>query len=106
MMRAYAETDGCRRRLLLEYFGEPLGDGPCGACDNDLAGEPEDEPPDDLPPWLAPGREVDHPEFGRGVVRGADGGELLVAFDDHGLRTLSLDLVAAGGLLAPAPGSR
>ncbi|MFP5312922.1 MAG: RecQ family zinc-binding domain-containing protein, partial [Actinomycetes bacterium] len=32
MMRAYAETDGCRRQFLLGYFGEHLPE-PCGNCD-------------------------------------------------------------------------
>jgi len=34
-MIAYAEANGCRRQLLLEYFGEPLAE-PCGNCDNCL----------------------------------------------------------------------
>ena len=29
---AYCETTGCRRKLLLNYFGEPVGE--CGNCDN------------------------------------------------------------------------
>ena len=33
-MRAYAETDGCRRAFILSHFGEPF-EGPCGRCDND-----------------------------------------------------------------------
>ena len=37
MMRAYADTTDCRRRLLLGYFGEQLPD-PCGNCDNCDAG--------------------------------------------------------------------
>jgi ATP-dependent DNA helicase RecQ len=32
-MRAYAETNGCRRQFLLRYFGE-AHEGSCGACDN------------------------------------------------------------------------
>ncbi|MGH3377359.1 MAG: RecQ family ATP-dependent DNA helicase, partial [Actinoallomurus sp.] len=36
MMRGYAETTGCRRRYLLEYFGEPYPGG-CGNCGNCVA---------------------------------------------------------------------
>jgi len=32
----YSETTGCRRRDLLEYFGEPFDGSGCGACDNCL----------------------------------------------------------------------
>jgi len=30
---AYASTDVCRRHFLLGYFGEPVKEGHCGACD-------------------------------------------------------------------------
>ena len=35
-MAEYAETSGCRRALILRYFGETLPHGPdgCGGCDN------------------------------------------------------------------------
>jgi hypothetical protein len=33
-VRRYAVARGCRRRVLLEYFGERLGGGPCGGCDH------------------------------------------------------------------------
>ena len=33
---AYAESNSCRRKLLLSYFGEDYGVGNCGACDNCL----------------------------------------------------------------------
>ncbi len=38
MMRAYAETDDCRRAFILSYFGEPF-EPPCGHCDNCEAGQ-------------------------------------------------------------------
>ncbi|OGL94791.1 ATP-dependent DNA helicase RecQ [Candidatus Uhrbacteria bacterium RIFOXYB12_FULL_58_10] len=34
---AYGETDQCRRKFLLEYFGEPWDDERCGSCDNCVA---------------------------------------------------------------------
>ena len=40
MMRAYAETDDCRRAFILSYFGEPF-EPPCGFCDNCEAGRVE-----------------------------------------------------------------
>src|SRR5215210_7711220 len=47
MMRAYAETDGCRRAFVLSYFGEPF-EAPCGNCDNCVAGHAA-AAPDDVP---------------------------------------------------------
>jgi ATP-dependent DNA helicase RecQ len=40
----YVETDVCRRRVLLDYFGERYGQETCGMCDNCLEAkkEPED----------------------------------------------------------------
>ncbi|MDE1170228.1 MAG: DNA helicase RecQ [Verrucomicrobium sp.] len=35
-MLHYAEASGCRRAALLEYFGEAVEPGGCGACDNCL----------------------------------------------------------------------
>ncbi|MCG6972570.1 MAG: DNA helicase RecQ [Desulfobacterales bacterium] len=40
----YVETDVCRRRVMLDYFGERYGQETCGMCDNCLATKsaPED----------------------------------------------------------------
>src|SRR6202049_4713084 len=38
MMLQYAETTGCRRRFILNYFGEDYAAETCGACDNCLQG--------------------------------------------------------------------
>ena len=37
---AYAESNQCRRKLLLNYFGEDYGHPSCGACDNCLHPRP------------------------------------------------------------------
>ncbi|MDR1283357.1 MAG: DNA helicase RecQ [Opitutaceae bacterium] len=36
LMSRYAEDTACRRRALLDYFGEAFASGNCGACDNCL----------------------------------------------------------------------
>ena len=38
-MLAYVETDACRRRPLLGYFGEEVAADTCGRCDNCLSGD-------------------------------------------------------------------
>jgi ATP-dependent DNA helicase RecQ len=40
-MRDYAESDRCRRSLILEHFGEAHDDKNCGSCDNCLSGPRE-----------------------------------------------------------------
>jgi len=44
-MRDYAETGGCRRKMLLQYLGDDF-EGPCGRCDNCEAasGQPAEDP--------------------------------------------------------------
>ena len=97
MMRAYAETDRCRMQHLLAYFGEQMSEV-CGRCDTCEAGtaqqtEPAGETPYDV------GADVVHQAFGPGAVVDVDGDTLTVLFDEVGYRTLSLDAVAARGLL-------
>jgi ATP-dependent DNA helicase RecQ len=95
MMRAYAETDGCRRGFLLGYFGEPF-EPPCGRCDNCEAGKVE-ATPRDVP--FALGARVAHRDWGEGVVQHYDGDAMTVLFDEVGYKTLALEVVLERGLL-------
>ena len=97
MMRAYAETDGCRRQLLLAYFGETL-DEPCGNCDTCNAGTAQEQADADDSPFPVQSR-VTHATWGSGLVMRYEGDRIVVLFEEVGYRTLSLEAVAARGLL-------
>jgi ATP-dependent DNA helicase RecQ len=100
MMRAYAETDGCRREFVLSYFGEPF-DAPCGNCDNCIAGRSAaSAPPAEAP--FAIGSRVAHGEWGEGVVQRYDDDAVVVLFDEVGYRTLALAVVLERSLLRTA----
>ncbi|MGZ6793799.1 MAG: helicase-related protein, partial [Mycobacteriales bacterium] len=97
MVRAYAETQGCRRQLLLGYFGERL-DELCGNCDTCLSGTARPAPDQDDSPYPLEST-VRHAGWGRGRVMRFEEGRVVVLFEQEGYRTLSLDAVLAGGLL-------
>jgi len=102
MMRAYAETDDCRRAFLLSYFGEPF-EPPCGRCDacdsgrGEAGGVVADGP-------FTVGARVAHPEWGSGTVQRAEDEMLTVVFDSVGYKTLALEVVEEKGLLEPDGG--
>ncbi|HEX3622399.1 MAG TPA: ATP-dependent DNA helicase RecQ [Acidimicrobiales bacterium] len=99
MMRAYAEARGCRRQVLVGYFGEPF-DPPCANCDRCQAGGDATGGPSGDEPFPVHSR-VTHTAWGGGEVMGYDGDALTVFFDAVGYKTLALELVEAGGLLTP-----
>jgi ATP-dependent DNA helicase RecQ len=99
MMRAYAETDDCRREFLLNYFGEPF-DPPCGNCDNCARGAARGQP-DAGSPWRE-GARVAHRSWGEGLVMRLDGDKVVVLFDRVGYKILSLEAVRNRGLLRSA----
>ena len=99
MIRGYAELQDCRRKYLLNYFGEELNE-PCGFCDNCDAG---------LSASVEAGAEgkpfplnshVKHTAWGEGVVMRYEGEKMVVLFEEVGYKTLSIDIVKERGLLA------
>jgi ATP-dependent DNA helicase RecQ len=97
MMQRYLETDQCRWRTILGYFGQP-SDENCGHCDNCARGVPEADAGEDA--LLFPmGTRVSHTHFGTGEVVAYEDDTVTVLFDDAGYRSLSVELVRDGNLL-------
>jgi ATP-dependent DNA helicase RecQ len=108
MMQRYLDTDRCRWRTILGYFGQPTDEN-CGHCDNCDPGPVADgvveSVADEEQPFPQPfplGAQVIHATFGTGDVVAYDGDTMTVLFDEAGYRSLSVELVRAGNLLESA----
>lgn len=79
MVRTYAETTDCRRRVLLELLGEEHREA-CGACDNCDAGTSRDV----AEARVRVGQPVAHTAWGPGTVSLVEPGRVTVLFAERG----------------------
>jgi ATP-dependent DNA helicase RecQ len=103
MMRGYAELCECRRRYILNYFGDEQETEQCGLCDNDVSNRAmgrvvihQDQPSDDTMLAESPfpmGSHVVHETLGEGVVQRTTADSVTVLFDDAGYKTLAVEVV-------------
>jgi ATP-dependent DNA helicase RecQ len=104
MMRGYAELVDCRRRYILNYFGEEYPRERCDLCDLCLARPraPDGAMPAGPPSPFAVGEQVRHPGWGDGIVQRTSADTVTVLFERVGYKTLDLELIQAQALLARA----
>lgn len=109
MVRAYAQTNGCRRQFLLQYFGEYDTPDFCGMCDRCVPRTTAPArvvatpvPDSALESPFRPGDAVEHATWGQGIVQHVAEDSLTALFDAAGYRTLDLRTVLERNLLRPA----
>jgi len=98
IMRDYAETGDCRRRYLLNYFGEKLPE-PCGYCDNCEAGVVEQQQRVDATLPFAPKSRVVHRKYGEGIVMRYEQDKIVILFETAGEKELVTTFVVEKKLL-------
>ncbi|HEX8521663.1 MAG TPA: RecQ family ATP-dependent DNA helicase [Tepidisphaeraceae bacterium] len=100
LMKDYAETKDCRRRYILNYFGEPHPE-PCGFCDNCDAGisQKEQAKEEDAGLPFALKSRVAHKKFGEGTIMRYEKEKVVILFDTEGEKALVTDVVVNNELL-------
>lgn len=97
MMLQYCETRSCRRKFILNYFGEEYDLPNCGACDNCRAALAKGDSVTVLEPdagIFRIGDVVYHRKFGQGTVERAERDLVTVLFPSHGYKTLLVSAVS------------
>jgi ATP-dependent DNA helicase RecQ len=102
LMKDYAQTHDCRRRYILNYFGERFTD-PCGYCDNCETGVVQEQQVENASVAFAIKSRVLHKKYGQGIVMGYEGNKIVVQFDTAGSRSLVTDYVLEHKLLRSVP---
>ena len=97
MMLQYAETTSCRRRFILNYFGEDFERTNCGACDNCLRARRIGREAGATTGGFKIADVVNHPKFGVGTVERAERDLVTVLFPSVGYKTLLASAVNHGG---------
>jgi len=95
MMLQYAEVSSCRRRFILNYFGEEFTAPNCGACDNCLRGNSSVQTS-----GYHIADVVFHPKFGQGTVERAEKDLVTVLFPSVGYKTLLASAVSREAKIA------
>ncbi len=95
MMLQYAEVSSCRRRFILNYFGEEFTQPNCGACDNCLRGNSSVQTS-----GYHIADVVFHPKFGQGTVERAEKDLVTVLFPSVGYKTLLATAVSKEAKIA------
>jgi ATP-dependent DNA helicase RecQ len=88
MMLQYAETTSCRRRFILNYFGEDFNALNCGACDGCLRAVRRGIEAQAATGGFKIADVVRHAKFGVGTVERAERDLVTVLFPSVGYKTL------------------
>ncbi len=96
MMLQYAETTACRRRFILNYFGEDFERANCGACDSCLRARRSGRGERATTGGFRITDVVNHPKFGVGTVERAERDLVTVLFPTVGYKTLLASAVSHG----------
>ncbi|MBV8149206.1 MAG: RecQ family ATP-dependent DNA helicase [Candidatus Eremiobacteraeota bacterium] len=97
MMLQYAETSSCRRRFILNYFGEDFEPVRCGACDNCLRALESGAREGAATAGFKIADVVAHPKFGLGTVERTEKDLVTVLFPNVGYKTLLASAVRRRG---------